>query len=90
MGLNGKVCIITGAGSGIGRATAHRMASEGVKIALVGRTFSKVNQVKSELESVGRTSESFGVDVSDQRAVEKMVKNVIQKLGSVDILLNNV
>ena len=89
MVLDGKVCIITGAGSGIGKATAHQMAYEGAKIALVGRTFSKVNVVKSELESEGVTCEPFGLDVSDQRAVKKMVAEVIQKFGRVDILLNN-
>ena len=89
MVLDGKVCIITGAGSGIGKATAHQMAYEGAKIALVGRTFSKVNVVKSELESEGVTCDPFGLDVSDQRAVKKMVAEVIQKFGRVDILLNN-
>ena len=63
MVLDGKVCIITGAGSGNGKATAHQMAYEGAKIALVGRTFSKVNVVKAELESEGVTCERFGLDV---------------------------
>lgn len=89
MSLQGKNCIVTGGGSGIGRATALQMASEGARVILVGRTISKVDQVKSEIETKGGSSISFGLDVSDKQAVEQMVTTVIKKFEKIDVLLNN-
>ena len=55
MSLEGKVCIVTGAGSGIGRCTVLAMARDGASVALVGRTAAKVEAVKEEVEAAGGT-----------------------------------
>ena len=89
MGLEGKVCIITGGGSGIGRATAIMMAGEGATVVLVGRTASKVEEVQFEIESSGGKATAFGLDVTDERGVKAMVESVLAEHGKIDILLNN-
>ena len=89
MGLKDKVAIITGGGSGIGRSSAIMMAQDGAKIVLVGRTKSKVDAVKQEIEAVGGIAESFGVDVADYEAVQKMTSSVLEIFGRVDILINS-
>ncbi len=89
MGLKGKVCIITGGGSGIGRATAIGMARQGASVVLVGRTASKVGAVKDELEAMGGVALAFSMDVADASAVKAMVANVLNTYGRVDVLVNN-
>ena len=89
MGLKGKVCIITGGGSGIGRASALMMAEEGAVVVAVGRTYSKVEQVRDEVAASGGTAEAYGVDVGDKEAVDNMVNDVLSKYGKVDVLVNN-
>jgi NADP-dependent 3-hydroxy acid dehydrogenase YdfG len=89
MGLDGKICIITGGGSGIGRATGLKMAGEGGIVILVGRTASKVEGVKSEIEAIGGEATAFGVDVTDENGVKAMVNSVLSMYGKVDVLLNN-
>ena len=73
MGLRGKVCIITGGGSGIGRAAALMMAEEGAVVVAVGRTYSKVEQVRDEIAASGGAAEAYSVDVGDKDAVDSMV-----------------
>ena len=89
MGLDGKVCIITGGGSGIGRSTALMMAGAGAKVVLVGRTASKVEQVQKEIESAGGTATASSLDVADREAGLQLAKDVLAELGQVDVLLNN-
>ena len=89
MGLDGKVCIITGGGSGIGRASALMMASEGAVVVAVGRTASKVIEVKDEIVAAGGKAEAYSVDVGDKEAVAGMVNEVLARYGKVDVLVNN-
>ena len=89
MGLDGKVCIITGGGSGIGRSTALMMAGAGAKVVLVGRTASKVEQVQKEIESAGGTATASSLDVADREAGLQLAKDVLAEFGQVDVLLNN-
>ena len=89
MTLDGKVCIITGGGSGIGRATAIQMAREGARLALVGRTESKVASVAAEIESAGGTARSYALDVADFDAVKNMAADVLDAFGRIDVLVNN-
>ena len=89
MKLKDKVCIITGGGSGIGRDAALKMSREGANVVIVGRTASKLESVKSEIEVAGGTTVSFALDVSDYDAVQQMVSDVLEKFGKIDILVNN-
>ncbi len=89
MALDGKVCIVTGGGSGIGRATAIQMAGEGARLVLVGRTQSKVASVAAEIESTRGTARSYGLDVADFAAVQAMVSDVVDAFGRIDVLVNN-
>ena len=89
MGLEDKVCIVTGGGSGIGRGAALLMAQNGAQIALVGRTASKVEAVKAEIEDAGGTALSFTFDVSDYEAAQQMANDVIAAFGRIDVLVNN-
>ncbi len=89
MKLKDKVCIITGGGSGIGRDAALKMTQEGANVVIVGRTESKLESVKSEIETTGGTTVSFALDVSDYDAVQQMVSDVLEKFGKIDILVNN-
>ena len=89
MSLKGKVCIITGGGSGIGRCTALAMARDGASVALVGRTAAKVETVKDEVEAAGGTAMAFGVDVADLDGVMRMAESVKSELGGPHVLVNN-
>jgi len=89
MGLQDKVCIITGGGSGIGRGAAILMAENGAKVTLVGRTASKVKAVKHEIESTGGTALAFALDVAAYNVVQRMVEDVLDAFGRVDVLVNN-
>lgn len=89
MGLEEKVCIVTGGGSGIGRGAALLMAQNGAKIALVGRTASKVEAVKGEIEGAGSSALAFAFDVADYEAAQQMAKDVIAAFGRIDVLVNN-
>lgn len=82
-----KVVIVTGAGSGIGKATAERFLDEGAFVTLVGRT-------KSKLEVVATPYPSDKVliveaDVADDKKVNELVKNTVEKFGRLDVLVNN-
>ena len=89
MDLQDKVCIITGGGSGIGRGAALLMARNGAKIALVGRTASKVETVKSEIENFGGRAIACSLDVADYDSVQEMTKNAFDVFGRIDVLVNS-
>ncbi len=89
MTLHDKTCLITGAGSGIGRATAIRLASEGAVVYLVGRTPSKVEDVCAEIREAGGSAAPYGVDVADREGVLGVVAEIERDRGAVDVLVNN-
>ncbi len=89
MRLKEQVCIITGGGSGIGRDAAIKMAQEGAKVVIVGRTEAKLDAVKAEITTSGGTALSCSLDVADYDAAHKMVDVVIGRFGQVDVLVNN-
>lgn len=89
MGLDGKVCIVTGGGSGIGRSAALMMADAGAKVALIGRTPSKVDAVRREIEATGGSAMAVGLDVADYDGVMRMADDVLSAYGRIDVLVNN-
>ncbi|MBR5490256.1 MAG: SDR family oxidoreductase [Oscillospiraceae bacterium] len=88
-GFEGKVAIITGAGSGIGEATAIELAKGGAKVVLFGRTVGKLEKVKAECLKYSNDVLALACDVSDITSVETSVAEVIKAYGRIDILVNN-
>lgn len=87
--LTEKTAIITGAGRGIGRATALALANEGVAVGLIARTRKEIEQLAKEIRSL-RGRAAFAVaDVSDPKQVEAAVEKLTDELGTIDILINN-
>ncbi|MDP2965072.1 MAG: SDR family oxidoreductase [Pelolinea sp.] len=89
MEIKGKVAIVTGASSGIGKATSLKLAASGAKLALVARTEEKLEKIKLEVLNLGAEAVSIPADVTDNGDVEEMVKKVVEKYGRVDILVNS-
>jgi 3-oxoacyl-[acyl-carrier protein] reductase len=89
MQLENKIAIVTGAGSGIGRAIALGLAHEGAAIVVADITADKAASVASEIESAGRQAISIGADVSQTTQVDAMVEETVQRFGRLDIIVNN-
>lgn len=89
MNSENKVCIITGSGTGVGKAAAVKLAAKGYAIVLVGRTPSALEEAKQEVEVVGGTALTCPCDVGDYEAVQEMVRFALQELGRVDVLINS-
>ena len=84
-----QVVVITGAGSGIGRCTAHELASLGSHVAIVGRNEAKLERVRCEIESDGGSSSTRVADIRDEHAVIATVEQVLTDHGRIDGLVNN-
>jgi 3-oxoacyl-[acyl-carrier protein] reductase len=89
MRLTGKVSIITGAGQGIGRATALKFAKEGAKVAVCDINLESVLQTVELVEGAGGEAIGFRVDVTDKDSITAMVEGVMAKWGRIDTLVNN-
>ena len=83
--LDGKVAIVTGAGSGIGEATARLMTSEGASVVVADVNRAEAERVAGELESAVHVE----VDVSDEESIARMMKTAVESFGGVDVLHNN-
>lgn len=87
--LSGKVALITGASSGIGRATALALAERGLKVALVARRSAKLEALKQEIERRGGAAEFFVADVAVEGEAVAAAEWAQSTFGGVDILVNN-
>lgn len=87
--LDGKVAVVTGAGSGIGRAIAEALILEGAKVALNDVESGRVRAVVSHFVKLGGEAIALPADVSNEREVRAMVREAIQRFGKIDILVNN-
>ena len=87
--LRGKVTVITGAGSGIGRATALAFARKGADLVIADLSEERLNQVAGEIKALGARALTRTVDVSNRVQVDAFAQFVIQERGRVDILHNN-
>jgi NADP-dependent 3-hydroxy acid dehydrogenase YdfG len=88
--LSGRTALVTGASSGIGRATAHKLAREGADVAVAARRTERLESLVEELE---REHDDRGLvvptDVRDESAVEEMVETTVDEFGGLDVLVNN-
>ncbi|KMO76121.1 acetoin reductase [Mycolicibacterium obuense] len=89
MAINGKVALVTGAGRGIGRGIALRLARDGADVALVDVTADGIETVADEIAEIGSKSTTFVADVSDRDQVFAAVDHTASALGGLDIMVNN-
>src|SRR4051794_7727459 len=87
--IRGKTVLITGASSGIGRATAVKCGAAGASVLLVARTPEKLEETKQEIEDTAGTAHIHRCDLSDLEDVQRMAQEVLEQHGRVDILVNN-
>ena len=89
MRLQDKVVIITGGGSGIGKAIATVFGSEGANVVVAGRNILNLKEVVRQIESSRGKAISIAADVSDESQVKNVVEQTITKYGRIDVLVNN-
>ncbi|WP_223556858.1 3-ketoacyl-ACP reductase [Lysinibacillus sphaericus] len=87
--IAGKVALITGAGRGIGRATAVAFAQEGIHVGLIGRTLENLQQVAEELKQYDVKVAIAVANVADLDSITTAVESIRSELGAIDILVNN-
>lgn len=89
MKLENKIALVTGGGTGIGKAIALEFAREGADVAVSSRKIDNLNEACREIEGIGRRSLAVAADVCVKEQVTNMVQKVIDKFGRIDILVNN-
>jgi 3-oxoacyl-[acyl-carrier protein] reductase len=93
LGLRGRACVVTGASRGIGRATARMLCAEGADVLLVARSEERLLEAADECagagESAGGRAESLAADVTDPEAASRIVHEAGERLGQLDVLVNN-
>jgi len=87
--LNGKVAVVVGGTSGIGRAIAHGFAEAGADVIPTSRRAEQVEAAAQEIEQLGRRSLRVTSDVSDRESLERVLSEAVQAFGKVDILVNS-
>ncbi|GLR55330.1 SDR family oxidoreductase [Rhizobium indigoferae] len=87
--INGKIALVTGASSGIGAATALKLAEAGAKVGIAARRTDKLEGLQKEIASGGGEALVIEMDVVDPASVEAGVKKLVGAYGSIDILVNN-
>lgn len=86
---HGKVALVTGAGSGIGRAAALHLAAEGFSLGLIGRTQPELEDVAREIEAVSGSSKVLVADVADETAMSHAIAALVEAFGRLDVVVAN-
>src|SRR4051812_22062433 len=86
---SGRIVVITGASSGIGKATALRFAKNGDRLVLAARRKNLLKDLVNEVEELGAEAFAVETDVAQERPVEKLAKAAIKKFGRIDVWINN-
>ncbi|MGB1139378.1 MAG: SDR family NAD(P)-dependent oxidoreductase [Halioglobus sp.] len=87
--IEGSVAIVTGAASGMGRATAHLFADEGARVAILDINAEALEKVAGEMRAVGTEVMPVAADLSSRQAVEDAIERIGEQWGAIDILVNN-
>ena len=87
--LKNKIALITGASSGIGKATALLFAKEGALVILTARHLDKLKLVEKEVKGNYGKAESYSMDITDRKQVKETIKKIIEKYKKIDILVNS-
>lgn len=87
--LDGKIALVTGAGQGVGQGIAYALAAEGAKVAVTGRTLEKLENTCKEIEKRGGEALAIVCDVKNLESLENSVKQTVETLGGLNILVNN-
>ncbi len=87
--IAGRVALVTGAASGMGRATAHLFAEQGARVAVTDLSAPGVEKVVEEIRSAGGDARGWTLDVSDAARGEQVVAEIVQHFGALQILVNN-
>jgi NAD(P)-dependent dehydrogenase (short-subunit alcohol dehydrogenase family) len=87
--LEGKVSVVTGGGRGIGKAIALGFAQAGADVVICSRTPRELEKVGKKIEELGRKSLVVPTDIASKSSVDDLVEKVVQKFGTIDILVNN-
>ena len=87
--LDGQVAIVTGAGSGIGRATALMLAAEGAAVVVAGRRRAPLDALVAEIARAGGRADARTADVGDPDQAVALARSALERHGRVDILVNN-
>jgi citronellol/citronellal dehydrogenase len=87
--LEGRVCVVSGAGTGLGKATAIELAALGATVIGCGRRSEPLAATVAEIERAGGTAEAEPLDIRDEEAVDKLFDGVLERHGRLDVLVNN-
>ncbi|OGN97352.1 MAG: hypothetical protein A2Z77_02765 [Chloroflexi bacterium RBG_13_51_36] len=89
MKLKDKVAIVTGGGTGIGKAISLALTDEGATVVLVARNLSRLEEAAKDIKSKGGKAKAIQADISDHEQVKRIIAQTVKDLGRIDILVNN-
>ena len=89
LSLNGKIVVITGGGTGLGREMTLAMAKAGADLVIAARRLAPIEEVAQQVRAIGRRAEAVPTDATDTESVRLLFEHVIKEFGKVDILFNN-
>lgn len=87
--VKGKIVLVTGAASGMGRATAHVFAREGARVAVTDLRLEDAEKVAADIRAEGGEAKAWAFDVGDKDTIEKLVPEIAEHFGGLDIIVNN-
>ena len=87
--VKGKVVLVTGASSGIGEATALKLAENGAHVVLAARTPEKLAETQAKIKALGGKSSVYPCDITDLQSCDQLIASVLKDLGRIDVLINN-